>query len=373
MRINDFKLERYFERYEFDTPYLLCTSDCETFRVEQLLELEPGYTEKLLQLGLGYTEPQGAPELREAVCTLYEGTGPEDVIVFSGAEEGIFIFMNVLLEPGDSIIVTTPCYQSLQEVARSVGSKVIPWPLDPDNGWRPDLDFLKDSIDETTRAIVINSPHSPTGYHMPRSELEAVVQLARQQGIYLFSDEVYRFLEYDKELRLPAVCDMYEKGVSLGVMSKAFGLAGLRIGWIGTGDRDLMKKIAAYKDYTTICNSAPSEFLASLALRHKDHLLWRNMEIIKSNLRLLDQFFLTHGGRVEWVKPRAGTIAFPRLKGDGAGTAESLGLDLIDKKGVLLLPGNLYDDALGSHFRIGYGRGNMPEALERFGQYLEEK
>ncbi|MCP4155388.1 MAG: aminotransferase class I/II-fold pyridoxal phosphate-dependent enzyme [bacterium] len=369
MKIKDFKLERFFARYEFNTPYSLCSSDCETISVRELFGMEKDAGEKFMDLRLGYTESQGDPSLREGISSLYLNTRPDEFIVFSGAEEGIFIFMNSLLEKGDSIIVQSPCYQSLYEVAVSTGCSVVEWPLAPDNNWSPDLDRLKQSITKNTRAIVINFPHNPSGGFASKEQLAAIVQIAREHDLFLFSDEVYRGLEYDEANRLPAVCDIYEKGVSLGVMSKSFGLAGLRIGWVGTKDKALLNKIAAYKDYTTICNSAPSEFLATIALKHHDLLVKRNLEIIKKNLEHLDRFFQRFGHLVEWVKPKAGPVTFPLLKMDM--DVESFCLDVIDKKGVLLLPGNLYNWT-GNHFRMGFGRENMPEALELFSEYLQE-
>ena len=369
MKLNDFKLERFFAEYEFNTPYLLCSSDCESFSVEELLKLDKNAERNLKKLWLGYTETLGNPELREQIAELYGSVKAGDVIVFSGAEEGIFIFMNVLLEKGDHVIVQAPCYQSLTEVAEALGCLVTPWVMDVENNWELDLNFLKRSITPRTKAIVVNFPNNPTGYLVSKDTLNSIVEIAREHGLYLFSDEVYRFLEYNREDRLPAACDIYEKGVSLGVMSKSFGLPGLRIGWIATKDNDIFKKIASFKDFTTICNSAPGEFLAILALKHREYILERNLGIISSNLLLLESFFKKYSDIFEWIKPKAGPLIFPRLR-RGIG-ADEFCLDLIKKKGVLLAPGNRFDFG-DHHFRLGFGRRNMPEALEQFDQYLNQ-
>ncbi len=368
MKLKDFKLERFFAKYEFRTPYLLCCSDCESFSVEELFNLDKEAERDFKRLWLGYTESPGHPELREEISKLYTNTAPDDIIVFAGAEEGIFIFMNVLLEHGDEIIVQAPCYQSLTEVAEGLGCSVKRWLMDPDKNWELELDFLEKTITPRTKAIVVNFPDNPTGYSVSKEMYKAIAGIAEAHGIYLFSDEVYRFLEYDEENRLPAGCDIYDKGVSLGVMSKSLGLPGLRIGWIAVRDKGLYKKIASFKDFTTICCSAPSEFFSILALRHKEYILGRNLGIVKTNLEYLDKFFEKYSPLLEWVRPKAGPLIFPRLKG-GRGVDEFC-RDLLDKKGVLLAPGSQFSFS-GRHFRLGFGRKNMPEALEKFSEYLD--
>jgi aspartate/methionine/tyrosine aminotransferase len=367
MRINDFLLERYFAKYEFEIPYLLCASDCESFSINEILELEEGADVKFSELKLGYTDSQGSPELLEAVSTLYNSISQEDVLAFSGAEEGIFAFMNVILDPGDHIIVQFPAYQSLFEIAESIGCKVTKWAMNSSDSWNLDLNELENYITSKTKAIVINFPHNPTGKLISKSNFQKVVDIAQDNNLYLFSDEVYRFLEYDASKGLEPACDLYDKALSLGVMSKSFGLAGLRIGWLASKDKKLLNKLARFKDYTTICNSIASEFLASLALRNHQQLIQRNKSIISSNLKLLDDFF-TSTSIMDWVRPQAGPIAFPRLK--IALSSEEFCNNLIKDAGVLLLPSNafLYGD---NHFRLGFGRKNMPQALSQLQAFLK--
>jgi aspartate/methionine/tyrosine aminotransferase len=369
MNIQAFKLERFFAKYEFTVPYVICASDCESVSVQELLSLEPDAIEVFNNLWLGYTESQGNQELRQEISRLYEHITPDQILVHSGAEEAIFIFMNVALKRGDHIIVHDPCYQSLREIALAIGCNVTNWTAQEHNHWELDLDFLEHNLKKRTQAIIINCPHNPTGYLMNHEKLMGIIEIARKGGILLFSDEVYRGLEYNEEDRLPAACDLYEHAVSLGVMSKTYGLAGLRIGWIATQDQDIYRKMASFKDYTSICNSAPSEFFAMLALRHSKKLIQRNREIVINNLHLLNRFFFTYRHLFDWVAPKAGPIAFPRLKIDK--DVEEFCLDLVEKKGVLLLPGTYYD--FGSrHFRIGFGRKNMAEGLAKLEDYLCE-
>lgn len=368
MKLRDFELERYFARHEFKAPYLMCCSDCESFTAGEILEAAgKNALESFQDLGLGYTESRGNPFLRQQIANLYADISQEDVLVTAGAEEAIFIFMNAALQPGDHIIVQYPCYQSLFEIARSIGCDITRWEGVEEKGWEPDLNFLAGSIKESTRAIIINSPHNPTGYLMPADLFKTITEIARQKGIIVFSDEVYRFLEYDQRDRHPSACEIYENAVSLGVMSKSYGLAGLRIGWVATANSQLYRQMASFKDYTSICSSAPGEFLASCALSRGPVLIGRNLDIIRENLAVLDHFFSKYESLFAWRRPKAGPIAFPEIKGEaGAG---QFCLDLLNRTGVLLLPSSCYRFG-DRHFRIGFGRKNMPECVSRLEEFI---
>lgn len=367
MSIAPFRLERWFSTREFTAPWLLCASDCQSMTIGDLLAMEPGAADALLERRLGYTHSQGGPALRRAVASLYATIGEGDVLVHAGAQEAVFTVMAALLERGDHVIVHAPSYQSLSEVARWLGCDVTPWRADAAHGWALDVDALRAAVGPRTRAIVVNSPHNPTGWQMPRAALDAIVEVAREHGLVLFSDEVYRGLEYDAADRLPPACDLYERAVSLGVLSKSYGLAGLRLGWIATRDADLLARAAAVKDYTTICTSAPSEALAEIALRHGEAIVERNREIVLANLALLDDFLASHADRLEWVRPRAGPVGFPRFR--GRTDIDALTERVLAESGVLLLPGTVFDEG-SDGFRIGFGRRDFPEALEKFEQWL---
>ncbi len=364
-----FLLERYFARYEFTADHLLCSSDCESLAVQDLLGLEPNAHDRFQSLRLGYTESAGGGALRSEISGLYTAISPDQVLVHAGAEEAIFLFMHAVLSPGDHVIVHTPCYQSLAGVARSIGCSVTPWVADEAHGWQIDLSGLQQALRPNTKVIVINTPHNPTGYLMGRDEFQGVHRIADQHGIIVFSDEVYRESEYDPADRLPAACDLSDRSVSLGVMSKTYGLPGLRIGWVATRNQAVVAHMAALKDYTTICNSAPSEFLAELALRHRGALAQRNVAIIKENLALLEDFFRQHLTKFSWQRPQAGPIGFPRLIGEDV---EAFCHELVATANVLLLPGTMFNDA-GNHFRIGFGRRNMPHAVARLEEFLKQR
>ena len=356
-----FKLERYFARWEFDVPHMLCASDVETHSMAELLALADEEGRELWErLALGYTESTGHPRLRAEIATLYDGVAPEQTLVFAGAEEAIFCFAHAALRPGDHVIVVWPAYQALYEVARSVGAEVTLLPLRAEERWELDLDALRRAVRPTTRAIVINYPHNPTGAQLSAAQLREVIAIAREAEAWLFSDEVYRYLEYDPTDRLPGVAGLYERGVSLGVLSKAFGLAGLRIGWVATQDEALLARLMAMKDYTTICAAGPSEVLALIALRARETILARNVALVTENLAMVERFMAAHGEWFEWIAPRAGCIAFPRLR--RGGPIGAFCDWLAREHGVLLMPGEVFEHP-NDHFRVGFGRRSLPEAL----------
>jgi len=369
MTIQPFKLERYYTLYEFTADYLLCSSDCEAMSIRELLALEEGAGEKMLDLGLGYTETKGAPELRRDIATIYKEISPEDLLVCSGAQEPIFLFSQAMLKAGDEVIVQSPCYQSLQSVPESLGCGIKEWKVRY-KGHTPtfDIEELEQMISSDTKIIYLNTPHNPTGFHFTESEQSAIVALARKNNIIIFCDEVYRELERELEYRIPAIADVYENGVSLGVMSKTYGLPGLRIGWLATKNQSILDKIAILKEYTTICNSGPSEFLAGVGLRNRQAIIDRNLQIVENNLPLLDVFFNKYKNLFSWHKPVAGPIGFVKMNFDepDGRFAERV----LKEKKVLLLPGDIYD--YNGFFRIGFCRKNMPEALAKFEEFIAE-
>jgi aspartate/methionine/tyrosine aminotransferase len=367
MRLPPFKIERYYARYEFTAPYMLSSSDCESMTIRELLALEPDAEERFAAHWLGYTEAPGDPALRQAIASLYTNIDPAQVLVFAGAEEGIFATMNALLTSGDHVIVHAPGYQSLHTVASAAGCQVTPWLTGDGDGWELDLDWLQEHIRPRTRMIVINSPHNPTGYALSAEKQQKLVEIAKARGIILFSDEVYRGLEYAPADRLPAAADLYDRALSLGVLSKTYGLPGLRIGWIATRDAELYRRLAEFKDYTTICNSAPSEFLATIAMRHHEALAARNRDICLENLKLLDAFFDRHSALFSWQRPRAGSIGFARVNVPEG--AERFAVRVVDGCGCLFLPSTMFDYG-DHHVRVGFGRKNLPEALDRLDAFL---
>jgi aspartate/methionine/tyrosine aminotransferase len=361
VRIADFALERFFARWEFAVEYLLCASDVEGWAMADLLDLADDETRAMWDgLKLGYTESTGHPLLRAEIAELYEHIEPDDVLTFAGAEEAIFCLITALLGPGDHAVVTWPGYQSLYEVGRAGGADVTLHELREDQRWSLDIERLVDSLRPSTRLVIVNAPHNPTGMLPTHGEWSRLADACSDRGIHLLADEVYRYLELDAADRLTAGADLFDRGISLGVMSKSFALAGLRIGWLATRDRDLLDRCARMKDYTTICSSAPSEVLALIGLRAREEVLRRSHAMVMSNLGRLDAFFADHADRLAWVRPRGGSIGFPRLLGPEP--IEAFAASLVEREGVLLLPGSAFEHA-GNHFRIGFGREDLPAAL----------
>lgn len=364
-----FKLERYFEKWEFQSFYLLCSSDNETLPVKDLLSMADEESLRLWEnLDLGYTHVTGHPLLKSEIAKLYQGD--TDVCTFAGAGEGLFVALSLLVNEGDHVVAPFPSYQSLVDLPRSRGADVSLIPIrESADGWSFELEDLTRVLRPSTRLIILNFPHNPTSAHIDRETLEQVVACARRSDAYIFSDEVYRFSEHAGPATPPAA-DLYEKAISLGVMSKAFGLAGLRVGWLATQDKEFLEQCMNFKCYMSLCNSAPSEILALMALRAKDQILKRNLAIIRSNLDILDNFFSRYCDLFSWKRPQAGSTAFPKLLSQQS--IEDFSQELIAKAGVLLLPGSVYDFP-ENYFRLGFGRKNLSLALERLETYLKER
>lgn len=355
-----FELERFFARHEFSVEVNAAASDVEAPTMAEVLGWASEETRQAWDdLRLGYTEAPGHPRLRAAIAGLYDGLTADDVLVFAGAEEAIFAWAHVALGPGDRVAVAWPSYQSLHEVARTAGANVALVELRHEDEWAFDVDAPElDGADW----VVVNFPHNPTGAMIDPVEFERLLG----GGARVFSDEVYRWGEHPPGERLPAACELSPTAVSLGVMSKTFALPGLRIGWVACRDQALVRRLAAFKDYTTICCSAPSELLAIAALESLEAVLGRTRSIVAPNLERLDAFFAEHADVLEWVRPRGAPIGFPRVLDR---PVDELAERLLAEQGTLILPGRLYGHP-GQHFRLGFGRRDLAEALERIARVL---
>jgi aspartate/methionine/tyrosine aminotransferase len=373
--MRDFALEVYFSKWEFAAKYNLAGSDGENMTLAELLALAgPEDRAAFESLGLGYTETFGAPALRAEIAQTYDTVGPQHLLCFAGAEEGIYVAMKVLLNPGDHAIVITPNYQAAETVPLSI-CEVTGVPLDIDRNWELDVDLLRAALRPNTKLISINFPNNPTGKIIPRAVFDAIVDICRSRGIWLFSDEVYRLIERDPALRLPQAVDAYERGVSLNVMSKAYGLAGLRIGWLACKDRAMLVRFEHYKHFLSICNSAPSEVLARIALKARQKILDRNRKVIRDNLTALDAFFADYAHLFDWREPDGGCVAFIRYKGAEGG--EEFARRLVEESGVLFLPSSIYRSELGpvpeNCLRVGFGRSHVPKGFAELRNWLELK
>jgi len=373
--MRDFALEVYFSKWEFAAKYNLAGSDGENMTVAQLLKLaSPDDRAAFGDLRLSYTETFGSPALRAEIARTYDTVGPEHLLCFAGAEEAIYAAMHVLLDPADHAIVVTPNYQAAETVPLGI-CEVTGVPLDIDRDWELDIDLLRAALRPDTKLISINFPNNPTGKIIPQATFDAIVEICRSRGIWLFSDEVYRLIERDRALRLPQAVDVYERAVSLNVMSKAYGLPGLRIGWLACKDRAMLVRFERFKHFLSICNSAPSEVLARIALKARDRILERNRQVVRGNLSVLDAFFADYAHLFDWREPDGGCVGFIRYK--GAEGVEEFTRRVVEESGVLLLPSSIYRSELGpvpdNCLRVGFGRSHVPEGVAVLRNWLERK
>jgi len=368
-----FRLETYFSQWEFKAQHHMTASDAQTMSLCDLLLLaEPEEREAWDNLTLGYTETWGSPALRRAVAATYAGLAPEDILCFAGAEEGLYCAMLALLGPDHHAIVTVPNYQSMETVPVSICGSVSGVALQAENGWALDLDDVRTALRPNTRLIAVNFPNNPTGAVASRETFDGLVALCAERGIHLFNDEVYRGLERDSVRQLPQAAEVYERGVSLNVMSKAYGLPGLRIGWIASRDHALLARMERMKHYLSICNSSPSEVLARVALMARNRILRKNRDLCANNLVCLGRFFADYPDLYDWSEPDGGCVGFARYKGsDGV---EEHCRSLVEESGVLLLPSPLFHSGLLSvppdRFRVGFGRKDIEIGLKAWKDHL---
>ena len=368
----DFALEVYFSRWQEAARHDLAASHSETLSLAELLALASDEDRAAWQqLALGYADPRGSERLRRAIAAGYSALEPARVLCFAGAQEAIHAALHALLGPGDHAVVVLPNYQSIETIPHGIAA-VSGVALEAAHGWTLDIDAVERALRPNTRLVAINFPNNPTGKVLERDRFEALVALCRRRGLWLFSDEVYRLIERDPALRLPAAVDAYERGISLGALSKSFGLPGLRIGWIACRDRRLLQRMERLKHYLSICNAAPSERLAAIALEAAEPILARNRAIAATNLALISGFFAEHADLFSWHVPEGGTVAFARYAGEDG--VEAFCARAIEREGVLLLPASVYRSALAplpaDRFRIGFGRAGVAAGLRALSRVL---
>ena len=372
-----FRLETFFSDWESYARYNIAQSDAETMTVDEILALAtPEEREAFGAMRLSSPPAWGTDALRAAVAATYETVDADHVLCFSGAEEAIFWCMEDLMGPGDHAIVTVPNYQSMESVAIATGADVTAAVLDPANGWAFDLDELRAQLRPTTKVIAVNFPNNPTGATLDEATFRALVDLCDERGIRLFSDEVYRGLEVEGSMpALPQAADISPTALSLNVMSKAYGLSGLRIGWVASQDKEQLARLEKRKHFTSICNAGPSEHLATIVLRNARAVRDRNRAIIAGNLPLFREFFSERwAGLFEWEQPQGGCVSYPRYLGPGS--TEEFCHKLLVEAGVCVLPPSIYQSALApmpaDHFRMGVGHRVSGAALEVFDDYLSK-
>ena len=373
MKIAPFLTEHYFAQYEFSTPYQLCNSDCETMTIEELLKMADVSLEQLGGLSLGYTETLGLTQLREAIAETYHGVKTDDIVMLATPVEGIYLAAHAALNPGDEVIVLAPAYDALINTFEHVVGKenVKRWkfvPTEDNTRWELDFNQLHGLISPKTKMLVVNFPHNPTGYLPKQEQLNELANIVEQNNLILFCDEMYFELVHSGTPQISSVADITKNALVLSGLSKTYGLPGLRTGWLVIQDEALRKNIINWKFYTSICASAPSEFLALAAWKIREQLRDRSIAQIEHNLRLADSFFARWPELFTWRKPMAGSVA---LVGMNVPSVMNFATQLAEKAGVLILPAT----TLGSddqHIRMGFGRAAFGEALEKFEVYLKD-
>lgn len=333
--------------------------------VEELLALEAGALEHYVGQTLSYTRPNGSPQLRTAIAAYCNqqnqtaGNGAtrlqeQQITVTAGSDEAIFLVMAAWLgEQRDAhVIVHTPIYQSLLTLPTSYGAQVSEWPATEADGWRPSLDRLCDLLRPNTRLIVVNFPHNPTGWHPEPSYTRELIALAEERDILLVADEVYAGLRLDDQPQFECLAGLSPQVLSLGSMSKAFAMPGVRVGWIATQNAEFTRRAARLHQYLNTYPAQPSEFLATLALRHAEPILARNCAIAQANYAQLAPVLDTVPQLIQWQRPVAGVVCYPRwLGGD---STQALTAQFLQATGWLIAPSARFL-AGDHHFRIGYG------------------
>lgn len=366
MQIKPFLLERYFAKYEFSTKYLLSSSDCDGYSMQQILDCANEEERTMWNsIKLGYTDSQGGLPLREAIAQQYQTISPDEVFVLSPGEAN-FILMNVALKPGDHVVCMAPAYQSLYQVCESIGCEMSWWKPENEKVWNFNPKTLESLIQPNTKMIIVNFPHNPTGFLPTENELTEIIEIASSRDILIFSDEMYHQLVHEPSRQIPSICDLYENSISLWGMAKSFGMAGLRLGWVATKNHELMQKMMEFKDYLSICNNPMSETLSLIALNHKEKFIQPNIEKIIRNKAIFEEFVKNTDGLLQFSAPIAGSTAFVKINTPKALDYSEM---LVKETGIMLVPSEMFEYGT-QHIRIGFGRENMAEVLGVWGDYI---
>jgi aspartate/methionine/tyrosine aminotransferase len=357
VKIEPFALERWMTTWETQVEFDIAESGILPLTVNELLDFV-GLAERertlarLLDTRLGYSEAPGSQELRALLAATYRATGPENILVTTGAIEANFLAFNVLLEPGDHVVAVYPAYQQLYSVPRAIGCDVSLWRLRPENGFRYDLNELERLVTPRTKLIVVNTPHNPTGAMLSAADLAHIYDLAASLGARVLCDEAYRWLDIPGSAPLaPPMRDLGDAAISVGTVSKPFGLPGLRIGWLA-GPADFIAACWAMRDYVSLSPGKLNDALAVLALRHREQIVARNRAIVEQNLATAEQWFAAHQDVVSWTPPRGGLLAL--LRYNLALPARELADRLAGEYSVMLAPGSAF--GFEYHLRLGIGQ-----------------
>jgi len=368
MKIEVFKMERMQSLWENLVDYNLSESGVHPLTLKELLSAEE--IQQLTEVELGYTQTNGTPPLRQQIARLYPGLDPEDIMVTAGSSEANFLLMWSLIEPGDKVVFELPNYLQMWGLTRAFGARVEPLWLKEELGWQPDPAEIDRVITPGTKLVILTNPNNPTGSILKPGIRQQIIERVKEVGAWLIADEVYRGAERNGE-ETPSFYGQIEKVAVVGGLSKAYGLPGLRLGWLA-GPAELVQKVWTYHDYTTISVSALTDHLATRALEptRRLQLLNRTRNIIKTNLPILEKWLQSFDGLFNYQPPQAGAILFTAYKSKINST--QLVEKLLKEKNVLLVPGDHFE--LDHHLRLGYGSppDYLQTALDRITEFLKE-
>ena len=359
MFIEPFEVEIWMNEWETRCTYNLAETCVASITINELLALsgrDAGDLSELLSMKLTYGDIEGSDRLRAAISKLYANTAIADITITHGTIAANMLVHKGLVERGDHVVSIIPTYQQHYSIPRSIEANVATLSLEASDGFLPDLDRLRSMVTLETKLIALTNPNNPTGALIERPMLEAIAEVADSVGAYLLCDEVYRGTGQVGDGMVPSIVDIYHRGISTAGMSKVFSLAGLRVGWV-VAPKELTEKIMIHRDYDTISVGMINDHFAAIALESASKVLARSQAITRENLAILDSW-ITNEPRVDWVKPRAGTTAM--LKLDIAMSSREFCIDLLEKTGVMLTPGDAFD--MEGYVRIGYA--NEREILE---------
>ncbi|KAL7939213.1 pyridoxal phosphate-dependent transferase [Trichoderma chlorosporum] len=385
-----FEVEQWMDTYETTPGVLNVAETCaESVSIDELVRLSEDKAVNPLQSStvLTYGAIRGSSTLRERIAALYEGEqlSADNVIITQGAIAANFLVFYGLIGPGDHVICVYPTYQQLYSVPESLGAEVSLWRLQPEQGFVPDMDELQTLVKANTKMIVINNPNNPTGVPIPRDVVCKIVDFAKDRGIIILSDEVYRPLFHDgienNANMPPSVGDLgYEKAIVTGSLSKAYSLAGIRVGWLASGDKAIVERLAEARHYTAISVSQLDDQVASYALSPavRGPLLKRNIQLAKRNADLLKTFVEAHPSVCSWVAPSAGTTAFIQFHAGGKAVNDvAFCRDVLDKTKVFFVPGSHCfgrGQDFAGYVRVGFvgSTAVLAEALQKLAAYVEQ-
>jgi len=322
---------------------------------------------------LGYADSGGSVDLRQEIAQLYGANiSPENIVVFPGAQTGMTLSAQSILHDGDHTIVITPSYQSLEESAKLAGSEITRIVLSADNGWQLELEAVEAAIKNNTKYIVLNDPHNPSGAVMSYDIKQSLIALAEKHQLLIFSDEVYRLLEFDQTDQTPSMAELSTSALALGTMSKPWGAGGTGIGWVVCQNKNICENLRKAQHIYAVCFSRAGEIQAMMTLRSSKNIISRNMKIILENMNLLDTYFAANEELFEWKRPKAGGTGFVKFKGPLTGNELA---DLLLKHEILVFPPYIFDceDTLSQYFRVGFSRTTMPAALDAFQLFIDEQ